>query len=62
MPSFDSQNTDRENSKPVPKSTRRDDDVKTLAQSSAQAIANSEQRDTTNGVREGGQNPGATIK
>ena len=39
MSSFDGQNTDRENAKPVPSTSKPGDDLKSSSRGSAQAIA-----------------------
>jgi hypothetical protein len=68
MPNFDAQNTDRENSKPAPKSVSRDNDLKVSQRGSTQEVAREDNRDTQGrsdvgwNPREGGKNPGATIK
>lgn len=51
MPSFDAQNTDAENNRPVPKSVSRDNDLKRNGRGGLQDIASEEPRDTTNGKR-----------
>jgi len=61
MPDFDSQNTDRENAKPLVTSSARDDDVKTLMSKSAQEIARDRANQNTV-AGSGGENPGASIK
>lgn len=70
MPDFNAQNTDSENAKGIPSVTNRGG-VKLVSSKSAQAIAREDNRDTKNGAgegnrsfssREGGENPGASIK
>jgi hypothetical protein len=61
MANFNAQNTDAENAKSTPKATDVGG-VTLVKQSSAQEIAREDNRDTNDGRREGGENPGASIK
>jgi hypothetical protein len=52
MPSFDAQNTDRENSKAAPKSVDRTND-RSVSTSTTKEEAEADRRDTTDGRRSG---------